>query len=102
MFTLINLLIGVLGILALLCSVVPMLKSEIPVLKKVTDNKSLIKSLAIFFITLQLLIGMFQMRKLLSMGMDDFEMFFYLIAMLSVLIMTVITARDVVLSLNKK
>ena len=102
MFTLINLLIAVLGILALLCSVVPMLKSEIPVLKKVTDNKSLIKSLAIFFITLQLLIGMFQMRKLLSMGMDDFEMFFYLIAMLSVLIMTVITARDVVLSLNKK
>ncbi len=102
MFTLINLLIAVLGLLALLCSVVPMLKSEIPVLKKVTDNKSLIKSLAIFFITLQLLIGMFQMRKLLSMGMDDFEMFFYLIAMLSVLIMTVITARDVVLSLNKK
>jgi hypothetical protein len=102
MFTLINLIIAVLGILVLINAIVPMLKSDVPVLKKITENKDLIKSLAIFFITLQLLIGMFQMRKLVSMGMDDFEMFFYLLAMLSVLVMTVFTAKEVITSINKK
>ena len=102
MFTLINLIIAVLGILVLINTIVPMLKSDVPVLKKITESKDLIKSLAIFFITLQLLIGMFQMRKLVSMGMDDFEMFFYLLAMLSVLVMTVFTAKEVITSINKK
>lgn len=102
MFTLINLIIAVLGILALISSIVPMLKSDIPVLKKITESKGLIKSAAVFFITLQLLIGMFQMRKLLAMGMDDFEMFFYLLAMFGVLIMTVITAKEAISSMNKK
>jgi hypothetical protein len=102
MFTLINLIIAVLGILALISSIVPMLKSDVPVLKKITESKGLIKSAAVFFITLQLLIGMFQMRKLLAMGMDDFEMFFYLLAMFGVLIMTVITAKEAIPSMNKK
>jgi hypothetical protein len=102
MFTLINLIIAVLGILVLINAIVPMLKSDVPVLKKITESKDLIKSLAIFFITLQLLIGMFQMRKLVSMGMDYFEMFFYLLAMLSVLVMTVFTAKEVITSINKK
>jgi hypothetical protein len=102
MFTLINLIIAVLGILVLINAIVPMLKSDFPVLKKITESKDLIKSSAIFFITLQLLIGMFQMRKLISMGMDDFEMFFYLLAMLSVLIMTVFTAREAISSMTKK
>jgi hypothetical protein len=102
MFTLINLIIAVLGILVLINTIVPMLKSDVPVLKKITESKDLIKSSAIFFITLQLLIGMFQMRKLVSMGMDDFEMFFYLLAMLSVLIMTVYTAKEAISSISKK
>ncbi len=102
MFTLINLIIAVLGMLVLINAIVPMLKSDIPVLKKITESKDLIKRSVIFFITLQLLIGMFQMRKLVSMGMDDFEMFFYLLAMLSVLIMTVFTAREAISSLTKK
>ena len=102
MFTLINLIIAVLGILVLINIIVPMLKSDVPVLKKITESKDLIKSSAIFFITLQLLIGMFQMRKLVSIGMDDFEMFFYLLAMLSVLIMTLYTAKESISSISKK
>lgn len=102
MFTLINLIIAVLGILVLVSAIVPMLKSEVPVLKKITESKELIRSAVIFFITIQLLIGMFQMRKLLAMGMDDFEMFFYLLAMFSVLVMTVFTAKDAISSINKK
>jgi hypothetical protein len=102
MFTLINLIIAVLGILVLINAIVPLLKSDVPVLKKITEAKELIKSAAVFFITLQLLIGMFQMRKLVSMGMDDFEMFFYLLAMLSVLIMTVYTAKEAISSISKR
>ncbi len=102
MFTLINLIIAVLGILVLINAIVPLLKSDVPVLKKITEAKDLIKRAAVFFITLQLLIGMFQMRKLVSMGMDDFEMFFYLLAMLSVLIMTVYTAKEAISSISKR
>lgn len=102
MFTLINLVIAALGVLVLINAIVPLLKSDVPVLKKITESKDLIKNAAIFFITLQLLVGMFQMRKLLSMGMDDFEMFFYLLAMLSVLIMTVYTAKEAISSISKK
>lgn len=102
MFTLINLIIAILGILVLINAIVPLLKSDVPVLKKITEARDLIKNAAVFFITLQLLIGMFQMRKLVSMGMDDFEMFFYLLAMLSVLIMTVYTAKEAISSISKK
>lgn len=100
MFTLINLIIAGLGISVLIAGVVPLLKSEIPVLAKIVKNKNTIKSSAIFFITLQLLIGMFQMRKLMSIGMDDFEMLFYLLAMLSVLVMTIITGKDAISTFN--
>jgi uncharacterized membrane protein len=100
MFTLINLIIAVLGISILIAGIVPLLKSEVPALEKVVKNKDLIKRAAIFFITLQLLIGMFQMRKLISIGMDDFEMFFYLLAMLSVLVMTFVTGKEVFSKLN--
>lgn len=100
MFTLINLIIAGLGISVLIGGVVPLLKSEIPVLAKIVKNKNIIKSAAIFFITLQLLIGMFQMRKLMSIGMDDFEMLFYLLAMLSVLVMAIITGKDAISTFN--
>jgi hypothetical protein len=100
MFTLLNLIIAVLGILVVINGITPLLKSETPVLEKIQKNKELIKSATIFFITLQLLVGMFQMRKLMSIGMDDFEMLFYLLSMLSVLAMTVITGKEVTSALN--
>ncbi len=100
MFTLLNLIIAVLGILVLVAGIVPSLKNEIPVFNKVVQNKSLIKNAAIFFISLQLLIGMFQMRKLMSIGMDDFEMLFYLLAMFSVLVVTFVVGKDMFLKLN--
>lgn len=98
MFTLLNLVIAILGVLILIGAVVPSLKSDAPLLKKAVESKKVTKQLAIFFVAFQLLIGMFQMRKLLSIGMDDFEMLFYLLAMFSVLVIVVVTAKDVISS----